>query len=76
MDKRLQRICTLALAAGFLLGLRGGRLTLWQEGNAHPLQIYDIREDSLPPYDRLLLRRGILVESREALWQILENYFD
>ncbi len=76
MKKRLRHLCTLTLAAGFILGLRGGRLALWRDGNTHPVQIYDIREDSLPPADRLQLRRGIRVESREELWQLLENYFD
>lgn len=74
MNKQHRRMCALCLAAGFLLGLRDGRLTLWQEGDRHPLQIYDIRESSLPPADRLLLRRGIRAESREELWLILENY--
>lgn len=74
MNKQIKQICALTLAAGFLLGLREGRLTLWQEDDPHPVQIYDIREDSLPPADRLRLRRGIRLESREELWQILEDY--
>ena len=74
MDKQIKKICTLTLAAGFLLGLRQGRLTLWQDSDPHPLQVYDIRESSLPPADQLLLRRGIRLESREEVWQILENY--
>ena len=76
MDKRMRRICTMALMAGFLLGIRNGRLALWQEGVSHPVQVYDIRADSLPPADQLQLRRGIRVESREALWLLLENYLD
>ena len=76
MDKGIRNICTLVLAAGFLLGIRNGRLTVWQEGRSHPDQVYDIRESSLPPADRLALRRGIRAENREELWQILENYLD
>lgn len=76
MDKRMRRICTMTLMAGFLLGIRGSRLALWQDGDPHPVQIYDIRADSLPPADQLQLRRGIRVESREALWLLLENYLD
>lgn len=74
MNKRTEQICTWALAAGFLLGLHEGRLTLWQDSQTHPVQIYDIREDTLPPADRLRLRRGIRLESRQELWEILENY--
>lgn len=76
MDKRMRRICTMTLLAGFLLGIRGGRLTLWQDGDPHPVQVYDIRADSLPPADQLQLRRGIRVDSRQALWLLLENYLD
>ena len=74
MHRRCKRHAAMLLLASFLLGIHDGRLTLWREGEAHPEQIYDIREDSLPPADRLALRRGIRVESREELWMILENY--
>ena len=76
MDKRIRRICTVTLMAGFLLGIRGTRLALWQDDDPHPVQIYDIRADSLPPADQLMLRRGIRVESRQELWLLLENYLD
>ena len=76
MDKRIRNICTMALALGFLLGIREGKLTLWRDGQAKPEQIYDIRADSLPPADQLQLRRGIRVQSREELWLLLENYLD
>ena len=76
MNNSTKKICTLALLAGFLLGIRGNRLTLWQDDNPHPVQVYDIRADSLPPADQLQLRRGIRVETREALWLLLENYLN
>lgn len=76
MMRRTKRMLALGLCAGFLLGIREGRLTLWREGESHPEQVYDIRADSLPPADRLLLSRGIPVESREKLWELLENYLD
>ena len=76
MNNSTKKICTLALLAGFLLGIRRNRLTLWQDDNPHPVQVYDIRADSLPPADQLQLRRGIRVETREALWLLLENYLN
>ena len=76
MRKQIRRICTMALAMGFLLGIHEGKLTLWREGQSHPEQIYDIRADSLPPADQLRLRRGIRVEDRQQLWLLLENYLD
>ena len=74
MNQRLKGRAAMVLLAGFLLGLHDGRLTLWREGTVHPEQIYDIRADSLPPADQIKLRRGIRVESRQELWEILENY--
>ena len=74
MNQRFRTHTAMLLLAAFLLGFRDGRLTLWREGCDRPEQIYDIREDSLPPADRLALRRGIRVESREELWMLLENY--
>ncbi|MBE6950297.1 MAG: hypothetical protein E7451_03055 [Ruminococcaceae bacterium] len=72
----MKRLLSTALLMGFLLGIHEGRLTLWRDGQAHPEQVYDIRADTLPPADRILLRRGIRAETREELWQILENYLD
>lgn len=74
MGKKISKIGTLALMMGFLLGIHDGRVTLWQDEDPHPLQIYDIRADTLPPADQVQLRRGIRVESREELWLVLENY--
>lgn len=72
----MKRLLSTALLLGFLLGIHEGRLTLWRDGQTHPEQVYDIRADTLPPADRLQLRRGIRAETREELWLILENYLD
>ena len=74
MKTRSKRLLSVLLAFGFLLGIRNGRLALWRDGEPHPEQIYDIRADTLPPADRLRLRQGIRLESREAVWELLENY--
>lgn len=76
MDKRIRNICTMVLVMGFLLGIRDGKVTLWQDGQSHPEQIYDIRADTLPPADQIQLRRGIRVQTRQELWLLLENYMD
>lgn len=76
MTQRKQNLAALVLCMGFLLGIRDGKLTLWQEGQDHPVQIYDIPADSLPPADQVLLSRGIRVEDRQALWALLENYLE
>lgn len=74
--KEFTKQAAMVLALGFILGIRDGRLALWRDGVQRPEQVYDIRADSLPPADRLALRRGIALESREELWQMLENYLE
>ena len=76
MKNSSKRLLSMLLVFGFLLGIRNGRLALWRDGEPHPEQIYDIRADSLPPADRLQLSRGIRAQSREEVWQLLENYLD
>ena len=68
------RILAHVLLAGFLLGIHEGKVTLWRDHDPRPVQIYDIRADSLPPADQLQLRRGIPAHSRDEVWQLLENY--
>ena len=74
MRIKSKRLLTMLLACGFLLGVRNGKLALWRDGESHPEQIYDIRADTLPPADRLRLRQGIRLETREEVWLLLENY--
>ena len=76
MKRMTANLTAMLLIPGFLLGIHEGKVTLWRDGNTRPEQIYDIRADTLPPADRLELRRGIRVEDTEELWMILENYLD
>ena len=76
MKRKTSNLAALVVLGGFLLGIHEGKVTLWRDGNKHPEQVFDIRADSLPPADRLQLRRGIRVESRESLWLLLENYLE
>ena len=76
MKRKTSNLAALVVLGGFLLGIHGGKVTLWRDGSDHPEQVFDIRADTLPPADRLQLRRGIRVESREALWLLLENYLE
>ena len=53
-----KQILTYILLAGFLLGVRGGKVALWRDQDPRPVQIYDIRVDSLPLADREALEAG------------------
>lgn len=74
MKKKGLEALTMLLCLSFLLGVRGGRLALWQGEDPEPVRVYELRVDSLPPADRLLLERGIRLDSEEALYAALEDY--
>lgn len=74
MRRMMRHVAALAACMGFLLGIRNGKVTLWQDEDPHPVHVFDIRADSLPPADQVLLRRGIHLADQEELWHILENY--
>ena len=72
--RKMYQICSAVLMLAMLLGTKNGHLALWKEEDPLPCRIFPVRTDTLPPADQLLLRRGIRVESAEALQQLLEDY--
>lgn len=74
MNRTRCRITALVLCAGFLLGIRGDRLTLWLEDDPEPIATFPCIVSSLPPADQCLLRRGIRAEDRQELAMLLEDY--
>lgn len=64
----------LVLAAGFLLGLYGGRLALFSGTSGQLLEVFPLRAESLPPADQEALKTGIRVESEAVLPHYLEDY--
>lgn len=76
MKRKFKNVFAMVVLAGFLLGIHDAHVALWADEDPHPLQVYDIRADTLPPADQVLLRRGIRANSREELWMVLENYLD
>ena len=64
----------LTLLLGFLLGISDGYITLWKDGNADPLQVFPYRAENLPIADQKVLGKGIYLESKQELVQLLEDY--
>ena len=62
------------ILAGFLLGIRDGRIALWKENQATPSRIFSTQPDMLPVADQLALRRGIVLDSETELAHMLEDY--
>ena len=68
------RCLYIALIFGFLLGIRDGYVTLWKDGNTDPLQVFPYRAAHLPVADQQALEKGIHLESKQELIQLLEDY--
>ncbi|MBO4938426.1 MAG: BofC C-terminal domain-containing protein [Oscillospiraceae bacterium] len=47
---------------------------MWQDGSSEPIQVFPYRAGLLPLEDQKALTRGIRVDSKEDLAQLLEDY--
>lgn len=63
-----------ALLLGFLLGIRDGKIALWNTHNPEPVEIFPYRAEYLPEADRQALEQGIHINNEEALHHLLEDY--
>ncbi len=57
------------------LGVYGGRLALWQEGQQTPLKVFPYQADTYPQLDQQALRRGIPITSLPEYAHLFEDYF-
>lgn len=65
---------SMLLLLALLLGIRDGYLALWREEDPQPIAIFQIRADTLPPADQILLKRGLRLGDKEALLAALEDF--
>ena len=59
---------------GFLLGIHGGRIALWEDGNPEPVKVFPYSAQLLPRKDRQALEKGIHFDTQEELAQRIEDY--
>ena len=64
----------LALLLTFFLGLREGKIALWQAGSDHLRQVFPYRAETLPPAVRSALEAGIPFENPEEALETAENF--
>lgn len=64
----------LTLIFGLILGIRGGNIALWREGDPDPIRIFPYRAEMLPPEARDALTDGIPIEDLSQLEELAENY--
>ena len=64
----------LTLIFGFMLGIRGGNIALWRQGNPEPIRVFPYRAEMLPPEALDALSEGIPIEDLSQLEELAENY--
>ena len=74
MKKRYLHLCAMALCFSFLVGIRDGRVAVWQDDDPEPVKILPYPVYLLPRQARDALKEGIRVESEEELYALAEKY--
>ena len=63
-----------SLLLGLYLGLHNGYLALWETNSAKPLEVFPYHCGVYPKIDQQQLRKGIPVDTQDALKTILGDY--
>ena len=63
-----------ALALTFLLGIHDGYIALWKEGSPEPAEVFPYKASLLPEADQKRLEKGIRIESKKDLLELMEDY--
>lgn len=64
----------MCLIFGFLLGIQNGYVALWEDGKADPIRVFPYAANNLPAADRQALEKGIHLDSKLQLIQLIEDY--
>lgn len=71
---RKRRLQYLALVFTFFLGLREGKIVLWQSGCAEPRRVFPYRAETLPPSALAQLEDGMAFASPGEALEAAENF--
>lgn len=63
-----------AVALTFLLGVHDGYIALWKEGSPKPAEVFPYKASLLPEADQKRLEKGIRIESKKDLLELMEDY--
>lgn len=69
MKKQLAAI----ILAGYLLGIRGGHIALWKNGEQTPLRIFPWSATMMPQKIRTALEQGIYVEEDSDIGRLIRE---
>ena len=63
-----------AVALTFLLGVHDGYIALWKEGSPEPAEVFPYKASLLPEADQKRLEKGIRIESKKDLLELMEDH--
>ena len=58
----------------YILKDYNGKIAVFTEEDAHPVEIFDTNTASLPSKDTEALKAGIRVETKEELYRLIEDF--
>ena len=61
------------LLAGYLLGIRGGRVALWKRDDPKPLRIFPWSATMMPQKIRSALEQGIYVDEDSDIGRLIQD---
>lgn len=74
MKKRYLHLAALALCFSFLLGIKDGKVVLWEDGKSEPVKTYSYPLSLLPKEARDALAKGVPLESEQQLYDMIQDY--
>ena len=71
---KAKQFLSLAVMFGFLLGVQNGYVALWKDGDPEPVRVFPYLAENLPEADRQALEKGIHLDNKLQLIQLIEDY--
>ncbi len=72
--KHIEQPTVTSAAPKYTFSVYQGKLALFEQGYAMPVEIYDVYLDTLPPEEQVKIENGIFAESDAEIQKIIEDY--
>ena len=73
-DYLVERLADIADHPGYVIRGLDGYIAVYFRGRGHPVYITNVPVSNLPSVDRASVERGITVETRQEMIEILEDF--
>lgn len=76
MKKRYAQIAVMALCFSFLLGIKNGKVALWNQDDPNQVKVFPYPVSRLPKEARDALEKGVELESEQQLYDMVRDYLN